>query len=258
MPTRAGAKYFPRTLVEAAMDAEIPVVRYERAPEFTYEPEIVRQADAAAWVAEHLAPVLAEHRARHAGTARPPACYVGQDVARSGDLSVILAAEQTAKLGLRSIVCVEMRQIPFQQQKQLLDAVIAGLARFAAAAIDARGNGQMLAELVAQERGETYAHEVMTSRATYAEYLPRYRALLEDEMFALPQDAGILDDHRTVTLDKGVPVIADRTGTPGQRRHGDSVVACMMVVYARHHDEGPPQPMTYDPVDVVDRKRWIA
>lgn len=258
IPSRAGTKYFPRAMIERAQkDESIPVVRYERAPEFTYLSEADRVADAAEWIAEHVLPVLADHAARHAEAERPPRCYLGQDVARSGDLSIIAAAEETQRLALRSIIYVEMRGIPFQQQKQVLDALIDGLAGFSGCAIDARGNGQMLAELVAQDRGQAYAHEVMISRATYAEYLPRYRALLEDEEYALPKDADILDDHRVVALDKGVPVIAERTGSPGQRRHGDSVVAGMLVVYARHNDDGTYHEYSYEPVgDATGAGRW--
>lgn len=257
IPARGGSKYFPRAMVERAMDAEIPVLSYEQPVEFTYLPEGERRAATEQWIAEHLAPVLAAHRAAHAGAARQPLCYVGQDVARSGDLSLISAAVETERLSLRAVVYVEMRGIPFQQQKQVLDAVIDGLVRFAGAALDARGNGQMLAELVAQERGPAYVHEVMISRATYAEYLPRYRALLEDEGFRLPQDAGILDDHRTVVLDRGVPVIAERTGGPGAQRHGDSVVSGMLVVYARHNDDAGYHPYSYTAVpDATGSGRW--
>ena len=248
VPARGGSKYFPRAMVERAMDAAIPVLSYEQPAAFTYLPEEERRAATERWIAEHLEPVLAAHRAEHREAGRLPLCYVGQDVARSGDLSLISAAAETERLALRAIVYVEMRGIPFQQQKQVLDAVIDGLVRFAGAAIDARGNGQMLAELVAQERGPAYVHEVMLSRATYAEYLPRYRALLEDEGFRLPQHAGILDDHRVVVLDRGVPVIAERTGAPGQQRHGDSVVSGMLVVYARHNDDDTYQPYQYESV----------
>ena len=256
VPARGGSKYFPRAMVERAMEAAIPVLSYERAAAFTYLPEEERRAATEGWIAEHLAPVLAEHRAEHREAARQPLCYVGQDVARSGDLSIIAAAAETERLGLRAVVYVEMRGVPFQQQKQVLDAVIEGLARFAGAAIDARGNGQMLAELVAQDRGPAYVHEVMASRATYAEYLPRYRAMLEDEGFALPQDADILEDHRVVVLDRGAPVIAERTGAPGRKRHGDSVIAGMLAVYAQRNDDTY-QPAEYQAVaGVTGRDRW--
>ncbi len=256
IPSRAGSKYFPRAMVERAMDAAIPVVRYECAPEFTYLPEAERRAACDEWIAEHLEPALAEHRRGHGGAERPPSCFIGQDVGRTGDLSVVCAAAETAALGLRSIVQVEMRGVPFQQQKQVLDHVIDGVIRFAGAAIDARGNGQMLAELVAQDRGPAYVHEVMASRATYAEYLPRYRAMLEDEGFALPRDADILDDHRVVVLDRGVPVIAERTGAPGRKRHGDSVIAGMLAVYAQRNDDAY-QPAEYEAVaGVTGQDRW--
>ena len=256
IPSRAGSRYFPRAMVERAMDGAIPVVRYECAPEFTYLPEAERRAACGEWIAEHLEPVLAEHRRAHAGGGRPPSCFIGQDVGRTGDLSVICAAVETAALGLRSIVQAEMRGVPFQQQKQVLDHVIDGVTGFAGAAIDARGNGQMLAELAAQDRGPAYVHEVMASRATYAEYLPRYRAMLEDEGFALPQDADILEDHRVVMLDRGVPVIAERTGAPGRKRHGDSVIAGMLAVYAQRNDDSTYHPYAYRPVTVTQAGRW--
>lgn len=256
IPSRTGTKYFPRAMVERAMDAGIPVVRYECAPEFTYLPEEERRAACGEWIAEHLEPVLAEHRREHAGEERPPSCFIGQDVGRTGDLSVVTAAAETAALGLRSIVQAEMRGVPFQQQKQVLDHVIDGVIRFAGAAIDARGNGQMLAELVAQDRGPAYVHEVMATRATYAEYLPRYRGMLEDERFRLPQDADTLEDHRVVVLDRGVPIISERTGAPGRKRHGDSVISNMLVVYAQRNDDAY-QPAEYEAAPgVTGQDRW--
>lgn len=256
IPSRTGRLYFPRAMVERAMSTAIPVLCWECAPEFTYLPEEQRRAACAEWIGAYLEPVLAEHRQAHAGEERPPSCYIGQDVGRTGDLSVISAAAETASLGLWSIVQVELRGVPFQQQKQILDHVIDGVIRFAGAAIDARGNGQMLAELVAQDRGPAYVHEVMATRATYAEYLPRYRGLLEDERYRLPQHSDILDDHRVVTLDRGVPVISERTGAPGRKRHGDSVISGMLVVVAQRNDDGY-QPAEYEAAPgVTGQDRW--
>ena len=256
VPSQGSAKYFPRALIERAMSGGIPVVTYERDSEWTYRPEAERQADCAEWIAENLAPALAAARARAAK--EPVRSYLGGDVGRSVDLSVFALFLETAKLDLEAAVYVEMRNVPFHQQHQVFCALVDGAPRFSAAALDARGNGQMLAEMAAQKYGPAYVHEVMISRKTYEQYMPRYRARFEDRTIRVPRHAGVLDDHRVVVLDRGVPVIAERTGEGGKQRHGDSAVAGMLAEYAVRNDDSTYQPYSVTPVRVTGSARWLG
>ncbi len=146
-----------------------------------------------------------------------------------------------------------MRNVPFAQQYQILTYIIDNLKRFYSGSFDARGNGQMIAELAAQKYGQSYIHQVMPTRQFYMEYMPKYKAKFEDREILIPNTPDILDDHRLVILDKGVPSIPDsRTSEGGgkKKRHGDSVIAGVMVVHAQANDDSSYQPYKYEPVHV--------
>lgn len=252
IPSQAGARYFDRELVERAMRADIPVLEYQQPDKFVLEVESVRRAETEGWIAARLAPVL---DAAAAADARQR-WYLGWDVARSGDLSVLALFRETRTLGLEAICYVEMRNVPFSEQERICYAVT-GRPQWAAAAIDARGNGQQLAERALQRYGAGRVHAVMLTRRIYGEEWPAYRALMEDRRLALPRSDGLLLDHQAVALDRGVPVVREVSGrgTSGQR-HGDGAVAGMLGNYARRHDEGTYQPYKYEPVPVSSRWRW--
>ena len=255
-PREGGSSYFSRALIEAAMRDDIPVAELRRDPQFTRRPESEREADVRDWIEECLESPLAAARERAAGERLRS--YLGMDFARSGHLSVIALLVETPRLDLESVIWIEMRDVPFAQQLQVLCALIDGAPRFSGGAIDARGNGQMLAELVAQRYSSGLIHEVMTTRKTYAEGMPPYRARYEDRTITVPRHAGLLDDHRLVTLDHGgLPHIADRVQDPGgDPRHGDGAVAGMLAVYAVRHDESGYHPYRYHPIAVTQGQRW--
>jgi phage FluMu gp28-like protein len=249
VPTRSGAKYFPRALVERAMDPDTPVLSYEQNDEFTYLEDRTRQVETDEWIADNLAPVLTSARLEAAESGRRPRGYIGMDFARSGDLSVLAIFLETERLGLISPAYVELRNVPFAQQFQVFCYAADKLPGFSCAAIDARGNGQMIAELAAQRYGPAYVHQVMIARQFYLEYMPKYKAKFEDEEIRIPKHDGILDDHRTVVMDKGIPMISERSrDSSGKMRHGDAVVAGVMAVYAQVNDDNTYQPYQYEPV----------
>ena len=256
IPTRSGTKYFPRALVERAMDRSIPVATYELPDEFTFLADEVRERETTDWITDELAGALTASRLGAVESGRRARGYVGMDFARSGDLSVIAAFLETEHLGLDGVVYTELRNIPFTQQFQIFCYVVDRLPGFSAAAIDARGNGQMIAELAAQKYGQAYVHQVMPSRSFYLDYMPKYKAKFEDDAIRIPKHDGILDDHRTVVMDKGIPVVAERTrDAAGKQRHGDAVIAGVMAVYAQVNDEDTYQPYQYEPVRATNQWR---
>lgn len=256
VPREGGALYFPRALVERAMKPKAPVVRYQQTDEFTYRSEKKRNKVTSKWITEHLEPVLAA--AREAADGERRRGYLGMDIARSGDLSVISVTVETARLDIDTVVQIEMRNVPFSEQQRILHYTIDGMPQFSGAAIDSRGNGQMLAEQAAQKYGPAYVHEVMLTRATYAEYFPRYKQRLEDQTYTLPKDSGVMDDHRVIALDKGMPVVAEKTGPADEQRHGDSAIAHMLVCYAQANDDGTYQPYAHHPVKIAGAGRWMG
>lgn len=249
IPSRSGSKYFPRALVERAMDQTIPVAAYEQSDEFTYMADARRAADTDDWIADNLAPALTSARLQAAESGRRARGYIGMDFARSGDLSVIGLFIESSELALEAVAYVELRNIPFMQQFQVFCYAADKLPGFSCAAIDARGNGQMIAELAAQRYGPAYVHQVMIARQFYLEYMPKYKAKFEDDAIRIPKHAGILDDHRAVVMDRGIPMIAEHTrDADGKKRHGDAVIAGVMAVYAQVNDDNTYQPYQYEPV----------
>jgi phage FluMu gp28-like protein len=132
---------------------------------------------------------------------------------------------------------VELRNIPFQQQEQILFYIADRLPRMAAGALDARGNGQYLAERAMQRYGSRI-RQVMLSSEWYRENMPRYKAAFEDGKIAIPLDAEVLADHRGLVMENGIVHVPDRRvrGGGGQR-HGDSAIAGALAFFASQADD---------------------
>lgn len=235
---RAGAGvYLPGTLIESRMVEGPPVLRWAMPPEFAEEPKHIREGAAQDWCEEHLKPVLEQ--------LNPNLLHVfGEDFGRTGDLTVIWPLQIRPDLVRHTPFVVELRCIPFEQQRQVLFYVVDRLPRFFAGKLDARGNGQYLAEVAMQAYGSGRIEQVMLTPAWYNENFPPYKAALEDNSVVLPKDADILADHRLVRMERGVPRIPDKArteGSDGKQRHGDSAVAAVLAYAASRAD-----PVDYD------------
>jgi phage FluMu gp28-like protein len=221
VPSRGGGAYLSRALIESCMSADIPVLRWRCDEGFAELPEEVREAGAGDWCEEHLHPLLS--------TMDPGlATYLGEDFGRSGDLTVLMPLQRRQDLSLRAPFVVELGNVPFRQQEQILFYIIDRLPGFRSGAFDARGNGQYLAEVAMQRYGNTRIRQVTLSTGWYRENMPRYKAAFEDRSITLPRDADILDDHRALRMEKGVARVPGNlraTGTDGGQRHGDSAIA---------------------------------
>jgi phage FluMu gp28-like protein len=159
--------------------------------------------------------------------------WFGEDFGRSGDLTVIWPLQMRGNLVRRTPFVIELRNIPFRQQEQILFYTADRLPRFAGGAMDARGNGQYLAETAMQRYGARI-RQVMLSADWYRENMPRYKAAFEDGAIELPRDADILADHRALVMDNGVAHVPERRirGANGKPRHGDSAIAAALAYYA--------------------------
>jgi phage FluMu gp28-like protein len=165
--------------------------------------------------------------------------YFGQDFGRSGDLSVIIPLQETQGALFKAPFTVELRNVPFKQQEQILFYVIDRLPRFTHGALDARGNGQYLAEVAAQQYGSSRISEVMLTEPWYREQMPRYKAAFEDRSIILPRDADIIEDHRAFKMIRGVARLPEtkNTGSDRQKRHGDSGIAGVLAWFAANNEE---------------------
>ena len=232
IPSQGSGVFLSRLLIEQCMDPSIPVLRWECPEDFARRPDAERAAACAAWCEDHLGPILA--------ALNPHYCsYVGGDFGRTGDLSVFVPLIEQPKLLYRAPFHVELRNVPFKQQEQILFFICDRLPRFRGGALDARGNGQYLAEVAMQRYGDHAVggriQMVMITIEWYREAMPKYKAAFEDRAILLAQDADTLDDHRAFKMEKGVarlPETLAQKGRDGKQRHGDAGIAGAMAWFA--------------------------
>ncbi|MCL2808641.1 MAG: hypothetical protein FWD24_01105 [Treponema sp.] len=227
IPSRSGSKYFPYgMLASCAVSADkLPIVRLDCKDSFMWEPSRKRWEEVETWFEVEIAPLLRRIRG---------SCCLGQDFARSGNLSVIWIAEERNKQDLESRLIIELNNVPYDQQWQILWSVSINC-NLGNAAIDGRGNGQALAEAAAQ-RLSCGAEMVMITRSWYANIFPKLKNRLEGREFVLPDDQFILSDFGIIIMKNGQPVVpneerSDR-GDAKSKRHGDGAVAAAMCLYA--------------------------
>lgn len=235
IPANGSGYWLTRALIEARMNKELPVLRWAPpSADFVHWPEHLRTAEMREWLDANVLPLLL------ALDANCPS-FVGEDFGRTGDLTVIAPCQLLANMRRRFPFLLELRNCPFDQQREALFYICDRLPRFRAGKLDARGNGQYLAEKAQQKYGITRIEQVMLSRPWYRDNTAPLKAAFEDGGIELPADRFILDDLRLVVVDKGIPVIPDaRTeGADGGKRHGDSAVA-LMLAYAASRAETPP------------------
>ncbi|MBZ6377352.1 hypothetical protein B5C34_05360 [Pacificimonas flava] len=236
IPARGSGSYLDRAAVSAVMGEGGAVVRYRGPDDFLLWNER-RQADhITGWFAEDIAPHLAGLQ-----PSRPS--FLGQDFARSSDLTAVAIGQLGQTLVLDVPLIIELRNTPFREQFWILSSIIRALPLFTAGKLDARGNGQQLAEDLGRDFGADRVVSVMTSQQTYLDGFPRLKERIEARTIALPRDADVLDDHRMVKRVRGVPMIPDRSvskadGAKG-KRHGDTAIATMLLCLAAEEDLAP-------------------
>jgi phage FluMu gp28-like protein len=221
VPRASAGAFLSSMLVESRMRAGAPVLRWEVAEEFSERPEEYRAGAAREWCERNLDPALER-------LANLMSCF-GEDFGRNGDLSVFWPLQIQPNLVRRTPFVVELRRVPFRQQEQILFYIVDRLPRLIGGALDARGNGQYLAEIARQRYGAR-VEQVMLSAQWYRDNMPRYKAAFEDGMVELPRDAEILADHRALEIEHGYAHVAERRDRKG--RHGDAAIAGALAYYA--------------------------
>lgn len=238
IPNRSSGAYLTATMIEACMEAAPVLTWTAPAENFVDWPLPVAETYTKGWIAENLSPLLE-------GLPEERAHFCGVDFGRSGDLSVFWPATEEQDLRLVPPFVLELRNCPHRTQQQILFAILDKLPRFSGVSLDARGNGSALAEAARQEYGLGLVREVMISESWYRETMPLLKAGIEDKTLILPKNADILSDFRSLRVIKGVARVPeqrtkDRTGG----RHGDSAVACAMMLDARK-ELGSVEPWEY-------------
>jgi phage FluMu gp28-like protein len=225
-PKSGGGSYLPRGLRERACRVDGPVLRFTGSDAFNRAGESERNAEMKEWLEAEVFPELMklERSHRHA---------LGEDFARSGDLTVFAPIEVLPDTRRRVPFTVELKNTPFKQQEQALYFICDRLPRRDGVWLDARGNGQYLAEQAAYRYGQEVV-QVMLSVGFYRENMPRFKAAFEDDELELPKHEDIITDLGQIQIYRGTPGIDDsRTqGSDGNKRHGDSAVAIFLAYLA--------------------------
>lgn len=232
IPAEAEGAALTRVLIESCMSRDLPaVVRWDRPDEFKNLEDFEREEQAEEFCEGVLKPLLdaldvdREH-------------VFGEDFARSGDKTAIVVFEIGADLIRRARLVVELKNIPFDQQRDILFCIGDRLPRLSGGALDARGNGQYLAEKARQRWGENI-HEVMLSAKWYALNMPAYIEAFTDKSLLLPFDADVLADHQALAYVNGIIKVRDEhssKGADGYDRHGDTAPAGALAWFASCQD----------------------
>ena len=217
IPSKGSGVYFPRIIIESCMDASIPILRWSCRPEFATDPDEIRSAACARWIAENLEQ-LVENLDQNSATS------FGMDFGMTGDLSIFWPLQETANLIFRTPFLLELRNVPYKEQETLLFWLGNRLPSFRGGAMDARGNGQPLAQRAMQKFGAWRITQVMLTQEWYRDNMPRYKAAYEGKNIIIPKDADVLEDHRIIRMERGVAKPPDSVRTKGHdggQRHGD-------------------------------------
>lgn len=232
---KSGAGVFLSTVLIESRMVDAPVLRLAYEDAFAQASDADRESRCRDWLTEHLDPVLEQLDPGHRH-------HYGSDFGRSGHLSVLAPVAVGQDLVRRVPFLLEMRNVPFAQQEQVHRHVIDRLPRFMGGAMDARGNGQYLAERCAQRYGWTRIEQVMLSLQWYRDAMPKFKAAFEDATIEIPRSDDVRTDLRAIRMDKGVarvPDTAETVGTDGGKRHGDAAVALALGYHATLSDAAP-------------------
>lgn len=239
IPRKSGGSYLSRVLIEAAMvaDRSIPILKFEAPKDFESWTEEMRCAEAKLFCEEVVQPEL-DKLSRHERHT------LGEDFARKGDLTIFCPLAISPALTKRVPFVVELRNVTYNQQREILFYLMERLPRLTGSAFDATGNGGYLAEAAALKLGTEMVDRVLLTQAWYAEWMPKLKGEFEAFNLAVPRHQTILDDLLSIKIVNGIPLI-DKGRTKDQssaadtaKRHGDFAVALAMANRASWMDGG--------------------
>ena len=226
VPKKSSGGYIPRPLVDRAADPTKVVLKFECDDKFITYSEEERQVLTMEWLLKDVLPHLEalDPHLRHS---------FGVDFARSGDLSVFAVCACQPSTAREIELTLEIRNCPYDQQKQIMLFVLPKLPRFIGSSFDATGNGGYLAESALLRYGASMVETVQLNDKWYREWMPKYKALYESELIKIPRNEEIILDQGHIVVINGVPKI-DKARSNGKsgKRHGDSAVAYCMAVRA--------------------------
>ena len=243
IPSEGDGAFLPAPLIEARAKQGIPVLRLARSNEFTHWRAELRERDVAEWCEANLAPLLKECDPTLSH-------FLGGDYGRISDLTVLWPLAVSKTLKRLTPFVVELRNIPFDQQRQVLKFICDRLPRFSASKHDATGLGMSTAEFAVQRYGELRTEAVMLNVPWYRENAQPLKTAFEDDWIEIPADADIASDLRLLVVKNGVPQVPALKSGVAKDRHGDAAVALMLAYAATRAEVAE---YGYDPAPPVGR-----
>lgn len=231
VPKQGGGAYIPRPMLDRAARPEHTVVQFSAPKGWIEWSEEQRQQEVYEWCNNVLSGPLDD-----LDVSRPHA--FGEDFARRGDLSIFSVGSIEPDTKRRIRITVELHDVTYNQQREIMFYILERLPRFCGGAFDATGNGGYLAEAAMLRYGAAMIDSVHLSESWYREWMPKYKALYESDLIEIPRNEDIIADQRHIQVIRGVPKI-DKTrtdGANGAKRHGDAAVSYCMCVRASYLD----------------------
>ncbi|WKS99781.1 terminase family protein [Gallibacterium salpingitidis] len=233
VPKKSSGGYISRPLVDRATDNTKVKLVFECDSRFITWTEEERETITLEWLLQVVLPHLEQLNTdyRHS---------FGVDFARTGDLSVFAVCACLPNTARHIELTLEIRNCPYNQQRQIMLFILKQLPRFIGAAFDATGNGGYLAEAALIRYGASMIEAVQLNDKWYREWMPKYKALYEADLIRIPQDEEIILDQGHIVVINGVPKIDKNRsqGKTGKKRHGDSAVAYCMAIRASYMTGG--------------------
>lgn len=259
IPSQGSGAWLTAPLIESRMVSDAPVLRLELPKDYLQRSKVEQDALMAPFM-EELEEAL--------GQLDPKRLHAtGFDFARVSDLSVmpVLSIGPTMERDLE--LTVEMRNVPGDEQKRVVELILSKTPRLVGAAFDATGMGWTVAEdmgrkfgLRESEDGSGLVWAIKFSQDWYRINMPPLKVAFEDAAISISLDPEHLVDLRLVKVIRGIPRVPDlRTGEQGKKRHGDFAIGLALAYFASRmqwHEYGyeaaPAPPSKYDTSADID------
>lgn len=217
-----------RVAIEAVTASGVPIVRWVLPDSAKSADEAARKAIVADFCRRELLP----HLQRLDGDRRHD---LGSDFARSGDGAGTVVTELGRDLIRRAKLVLEMHNVPYEMQRDVLFFLQDHLPRYGHGAFDASGNGGYIAEVSAQRYGGQRISEIKLSQEWYRVNGVAYVGAIGDRTVTLAADEDVIRDHQALQYVDGIVMVPKSMrykGEDGLTRHGDTAIAGMLAWFA--------------------------
>lgn len=157
--------------------------------------------------------------------------YIGMDIGRKKDLSVIWGIERVGRTNHTRFVHI-MQGERFSEQRRVLFHYLS-LPPFRRACIDATGIGMQLGEEAEEKFGKSRVEAIQFSGAIKEEMAVKAKSMMEDMLLIIPKDEAVRKDFHAIkkitTASGHIRFDVSRNETDG---HGDRFYACILANHA--------------------------